>query len=149
MLRSLERHLLSLAALVLVGWATTGCTGEPAFHEVTVVGADYAFQVADTLPPGPTLFVLENEGAVRHEMGMGLLKEGLTIEEAVASEQEGGDPIEESLGFVIADAGERSPSGLLVNLESGRRYGLVCFLQDHPDDPPHVELGMLDSFVVE
>lgn len=149
MLRSLERRLLPLATLVLVGWTTTGCTGEPAVSEVTVVGTDYAFDVADTLPSGPTVFVLENQGAVEHELGMGLLKEGLTMEEAMASEQEGGDPLEESLGFVYADPGERSPSGLLVDLESGRRYGLVCLLQDHPDAAQHVELGMHDSFVVE
>lgn len=112
------------------------------------MGTDYAFEVPDTLPPGPTLFVLENRGAVEHELGMGLLKEGLTMEGALAAEEAGEDPLEESLGFLYADSEERSPSGLFVALQPGRRYGVVCFLPDHPDAPTHEELGMYDSFIV-
>lgn len=132
-----------------VGAVATGCAENPSFNEVTVVGTDYAFEMADTLPPGPTVFVLENRGAVRHEMGMGLLKEGLTMEEAFAAEESGEDALEASVGFLYADAEEQSLRRLLVDLQPGRRYGLVCFLRDHPDAPQHTDLGIHHSFVVE
>lgn len=144
------RTTLTLAIVGLsVGWMLSGCTTEPSFNEVTVVGTDYAFEAPDTLPPGPTLFVLENRGAVEHEVGMGLLKEGMTIEDALEAERSGEDPLDATLGFLYADPEDQSPGQLLVDLQSGRRYGLVCLLQDHPDAPPHTELGMYHGIVVE
>lgn len=144
------RTQLTLAIIGLsVGWILAGCTAEPSFNEVTVVGTDYAFEAPDTLPPGPTLFVLENRGAVEHEVGMGLLKEGMTIEGALEAQASGEDPLDATLGFLYADPEEQSPGQLLVDLQPGRRYGLVCLLQDHPDAPTHTELGMHHDFVVE
>lgn len=141
---------LSLVVLgLVVAWMGVGCTAERPVNEVTVVGTDYAFEAPDTLPPGPTVFVLDNRGVVQHEVGMGLLKEGVTIEDALAAQQAGDDPLEATLGFVYADPEERSPGRLFVDLQPGRRYGLVCFLQDRPDAPPHTELGMHHDFVVE
>ncbi len=127
---------------------SVGCSDERPYNEVTVIGREYSFQVPDTLPPGPTVFVLQNRGAVRHELGMGLLKKGMTIESAFEADKSGEDPLEAMIGYLIAEPGEKSPGRLLVDLESGRRYGLICTLRDGPDAPKHDELGMRADFTV-
>lgn len=139
-------HVILAVCLAILG---AGCSSEPSFHEVTVVAKDYAFELPDTLPAGPTLFTFLNRGAVKHEMGIGLLAEGLTMQEALEAEQRGEDAVEESLGFIFADPGQGSPSRLVADLKPGRRYGLVCFLRNDSESKPHVQLGMYDSFVVE
>jgi len=58
MLRELRSYCFSLVVCLPVGALGTGCADAPSVNEVTVVGTDYGFDVADTLPPGPTVFIL-------------------------------------------------------------------------------------------
>ena len=46
-------------------------------------------------------------------------------------------------GILTADSGVRTPGSLLVNLERGKRYLLVCNFQDSASAPTHMHLGML------
>lgn len=129
--------------------AVPGTSGEAAPNEVTVMGLDYAFEAPDTLPPGPTLFGLDNQGVVRHEVCFGRLVEGLSMEEALEREAQGETVIDQEAGCLFADEESMAPSQILLDLEPGRRYGMICNIRDTPNAPPHTELGMYDSFVVE
>lgn len=144
---------LAAVALVLALTAEPAVAQASSANEVTVTAVDYDFQVADTLPPGPTVFRLANEGTVQHEVVLARLKKGTTVEElldAIADEETDANQLVRGIsGILVADPGARGGSRLLVDLAPGTAYAVVCGLRDHPDAPPHFELGMEDGFMVE
>jgi hypothetical protein len=119
---------------------------------VAIVGNDYAFvEFPKTIAAGSTALSFENRGKVRHEMSVVLLRPGVTMQDVLqrgpgaASSKAMAEKI---IGILIARPGESAGGKLLVDLESGRRYLVVCTLKDMPDAKPHVELGMVASFDV-
>jgi hypothetical protein len=119
--------------------------------KVAIAGNDYAFVgFPKTIAAGPTLFSFENKGKFRHELSLGLLRAGVTMQQ-VAERGQGisGRAVTDSIvGILIARPGEPSGGQLFVNLLPGRSYIVVCTLKDQPDAKPHVELGMIASFTV-
>ncbi len=145
---TLTLRTLAAAGLVLL---LPGCATEEPPNEVTVIGIDYAFDLPDTLPPGPTAIAFENRGDVAHEMILVRLKEGVTLEDVMQGIQAGANPdelTEGGPGILMAGPGETAASRLLVDLLPGHTYALVCNFQDEPDAPPHTALGMRSSFHV-
>lgn len=128
-----------------------GGDAEPAegAQVVEVVGTEYAFEgVPETVPAGPVAFRLTNEGEEEHELALGKLVEGKTMEDVLAVE---GDPVEagvveELLGNVWTPGGETS-GYLNVELEPGT-YGFVCFVPSAEDGQPHAAHGMTATFTV-
>lgn len=119
---------------------------------MTVVGTDYAFELPETLAPGPTSFAFENRGQVDHEMILVRLKDGVTLERVLEVGESGDDldtVLEPGAGILIADPGERAATRLLADLDAGATYALVCNFRDTPEAPPHTALGMTASFTVE
>ncbi|HEU4584792.1 MAG TPA: hypothetical protein VFR95_03535, partial [Gemmatimonadaceae bacterium] len=57
---------------------------------VHVVARDYAFQMPDTIPSGPTTFDLRNEGKEPHHLMLYRLDEGKTVRDAFAALEAGG-----------------------------------------------------------
>lgn len=149
-MRASERlHLATAIAIGASGLAS--CAGGASPNEVTVIGLDYAFRAPGTLPPGPTAIAFENRGEVDHEMILVRLQEGVTLENVMDAARGGGDPrelTEGGPGILIASPGQTAASRLLVDLQRGRTYALVCNFRDQPDDPPHTELGMFAGFEV-
>lgn len=128
-----------------------GCANEQPLNEVTVVGVDYAFEVPDVLPPGPTAIAFENRGEVAHEMILVRLKEGVTLENMLQVAQSGTNPDELTEGgpsILMAAPGERAATRLLVDLVPGRTYAVACNFRDEPAAQPHVALGQRTSFRV-
>ena len=125
---------------------------QPAPNRVAVIGNDYAFvQLPATIAAGPTLFSFDNQGKVRHEMSIALLKPGVTVQQVLdrGPGAAGSRAMSERLiGILIARVGESSGGELLVDLKPGQRYLVVCNLKDPPDGRPHAELGMIRSFDV-
>jgi len=137
-----------VACLALLAGATSP---EPA--SVAVVGNDYAFlQLPPTLPPGPTLFSFENRGTKRHELSIGLLKQGISVDSIMHAPLKpsiSGRAVSDSIvGLLLARPGEKSGGQLYVNLIAGRTYLVICTLRDTPDAKPHAELGMIGSISV-
>ena len=120
--------------------------------KVAVVGNDYAFVgMPTTIAPGETRFSFENRGTVRHEMSMVLLKPGVTVEQVLErgpGAAAGRLFAERLVGILIARPGEASDGQLLVDLQPGRRYLVICTLKDTPDAKQHAQLGMVTSFDV-
>ena len=149
----MRRLLLGLACLAVAfsAEAQASVSSAPPAR-VAVIGGDYAFvQFPTTIPAGATLFSFENRGRVKHEMSVMLLQPGVTLDQL--RDKPPGAPssraVSQSLaGILIARGGESAGGQLLVNLQSGRRYLVVCTLKDAPDARPHIELGMVTTFDV-
>ena len=69
---------LALAALLGAALACQAPLPAPGPRDITVTGSDYAFQLPDSLQAGPAVLHFNNAGKVDHEMGMALLKPGVT-----------------------------------------------------------------------
>ena len=123
------------------------------FTEVTINGNDYAYVNSPaSLHAGLTAFSLMNKGTVPHEMILVRPKPGVSPDSVVrswASITARIETTEVPEGVVMAMPGARSTGRLLVNLERGKTYVLLCNFQDKPDKPRHVALGMFTSFQVK
>jgi uncharacterized cupredoxin-like copper-binding protein len=116
--------------------------------EIAVVGTDYAFlPLPATIAHGKTYFSFENRGKVRHEMSVTLLRPGVTVEQVVQAGNAAQRLYERIVGILIARPGESSGGQLFVDLQRDRTYLMICTLKDAGTGPPHVELGMVTSFV--
>jgi hypothetical protein len=117
-------------------------------QQINVAGLDYAFQLPDSLGPGPTSFRFSNTGKVPHEMILALLKPGVTLSQLMAHAQAGGNPQELTdgmAGILVTGPGTETIGALHLDLLPGRTYVWACFFQDSPDAKPHSELGMVAS----
>lgn len=116
--------------------------------EVMVTGLDYAFQLPDSLPAGRNVLRFRNAGQVPHELGVALLKPGITLAQVLELVKAGGNPdslLDGTVGILIAKPGVTTLGALAVDLIPGRTYALFCNFQDGPDKPPHSALGMVSS----
>ncbi len=111
---------------------------------VEVSSTEYSFDVPATLEAGRTSFVLTNAGAQAHFMLIGKLAEGVSLEDALASED--GSGIEAEWESGLAAAGGEDEEAITFDLEPGD-YGMVCFVPD-PDGTPHAFKGMAIPFTV-
>ncbi|MEO5814996.1 MAG: hypothetical protein ABIT20_06920 [Gemmatimonadaceae bacterium] len=122
-----------------------------ALHVDTIVGMDYAYRYARTLSPGLHYLAFVNAGKQRHQVSLGLLKKGVTIQQVLAVAKADGDVdvlFDESLG-VLHSLGGANPLGQLkVDLLPGREYMIACEFSDTPKAPPHMALGMFGSIRV-
>jgi len=119
---------------------------------VLVVGTDYAFQVPAHIRSGETLFTFENRGTVRHEMSIVLLKEGFESDSVVAAIVAGSprrNHVDGQGALIVARPGDPPGPRLWMNLQTGRRYLVLCVLKDTPDAKPQVMLGMVATIRVE
>ena len=142
----------SVGALVFVAAAYA----PPTPHRALIVAHDYAFEAPDTLPAGDVSFELENRGAHFHELIVGRLRPGVKAGEIVAAHQRGvilrklqeAYLAEGAGGALLAQPGTRSPARLVVPLERGQAYVLLCQLRDSVDKPQHATLGMFRILAV-
>ena len=126
-------------------------------EEVKIVGRDFSFDAPATLHAGITTFVFENRGAVRHEMIIVPLRQGVT-EQQIKEAHQAGIPYPKqmeqfadggSIGILLENP-QRSGSGkLIVDLIRGKTYLLICQLEAPQGMPRHNVLGMYKTFKVE
>ena len=147
-----------MATLAVVATIAAGCGGgeqtqaadppsPPAVQRVEATAVDFAFEgVADTLEAGETTFVLTNEGDVSHEMTIGLMPDGWTVEEVALGSSNSGTKI---VG-VIDPIGPGASGEVTMDLEPGQ-YGYICHETDGTTgkNKEHYFHGMLGEFTVE
>ena len=152
----MEDRMMIVAAAVL---AVLVLVAVPALaaEEVRIVGRDFAFDAPAVLGPGMTTFVFENPGQVRHEMMIVRLRDAVT-EQQIHEAHQGGVTLRkqleqfgdgEVLGILLARPRQSSSGKLMVNLERGRTYLIICQLEDPQGMPRHNVLGMYRTFKVE
>lgn len=111
---------------------------------VDVIGRDFALQAPDSVPAGPTRFRFRREGTVAHEVAIARVRAGVNLDTLLAIELKGGNIdglYDAGEGLLYADPGEQVDAELLVTLEAGRDYVLICTL--NKDGRPHSVLGMV------
>lgn len=112
---------------------------------VDVVAKDYSFDAPPTLAPGRTSFVLTNQGAEAHFLLVSKLKDGVSMQEALAME----DPsavIEGEWETGLAAAGGADEEVVTLDLVPGT-YALLCFIPN-AEGTPHAFMGMVAEVVV-
>ena len=131
---------LSIAVIAL------GCSSATAERQEVLVGAmDYAYDAPDSLAAGMVAFGLENRGTVAHELIVVGLRPDADVAEILRRDR--ADSTwrhlrEPPSGILTADSGVRTPGSLLVSLERGKRYLLLCNFQDSDTARAHLHLGM-------
>ena len=144
--------LRAQAPAVAMSLLSLACRPAPAApHELLVPGLDYAFQLPDTLAAGPIRFGFHNAGKVPHEMAIARLKEGVTLSQVLETVRAGGEVealLDGMVGILIAFPGDTALGRLETEFQAGRTYVFGCNFRDGPDQPPHVELGMVKSVAV-
>ena len=116
--------------------------------EITVAATDYAFLVLPAMQSGPIVIGFANQGKVNHEVAIGRLKPGGTLDEYVKTPP---GPQRQALidgiaGILIARPGKAADGKLWVDLVKGATYVVWCNFRDTPDAPQHMVLGMYTSF---
>lgn len=142
----------SRTAAALLGLTLLGCARgtETRTREIVIPATDYAFQIPGEVPAGPTLFRIDNQGKVPHELALGQLREGITADSVLARIAAGGDPGDMTdgvVGILIAGPGSKSLGQLNADLVPGRTYMMICQFKDADSLPPHIMMGMHASFV--
>jgi hypothetical protein len=110
---------------------------------VDVVASDYAFQVP-TVEAGRTSFVLTNQGHEAHFLLVVKLAEGVTLEQAMASNDD--SMIEGAWETGLAAPDGTDEEAITFDVEPGT-YGALCFIPA-PDGTPHAFMGMQTEFTV-
>jgi hypothetical protein len=137
----MRRPLLLGSVLCVV---VAACASRPA-QDVNVIGSDYAFEVADSVPSGAVVFRYRNAGKVRHEMIVIRLTEGAStrsVADAMRTDSTIRSMTEPGAAVLFADPGDSNNLGLALDLIPGRQYLLLCRFRDGKDKPPHNTLGM-------
>jgi plastocyanin len=115
---------------------------EDAATRVDVTATDFAFDVP-TVQAGRTSFVLNNDGEEAHILVIFKLADGVTLEDAMASDTGEGIEGQWATGFAASGGDEEA---ITFDVEPGT-YGMVCFLPT-TDGTPHFMLGMQNEFTV-
>jgi len=131
----------AVASLVLVVWPDQAKAQR--VSNVAVIGLEYAFQAPDSLRAELTAFGFENRGKMRHEVIIYRLRAGVSPDSVFHVDQPTRRTLTETVGILIAEPGEKALGRILVDLSPGRTYILVCGLQDAPEKPRHLTLGMV------
>lgn len=117
---------------------------------VTIVATEFAFEGPDTLPAGKVTIEMENQGKQPHELVMGELLDGKTIDDVNALLAKG-DPGKPPKWFKTTGGTGAKPGGtgkLNADLTAGN-YVFLCFVPDKESKKPHALLGMIKDVMVE
>lgn len=139
------------ATILALGAWCVACGSPVSPPEVMVEGTEYTFHAPDSLAAGPTAFAFTNRGHQRHEVKIVGLKAGVTmaqVQEAAKADSPLGELTEPTSGILTAGPGATTPGRILVTLQAGRYYVLVCGFQETEDAPTHDQLGMVHEIRV-
>jgi hypothetical protein len=136
--------IVPLTALLIR--SSSPSASEPPFRHVAIEARDYAFNAPAILPPGLTAFRFVNHGTVPHEVQLFRFAPGVSAQTARAYLAAGDAPdsaADPSGSVLIAFAGVTAREEILVDLERGEQYALICGFRDAPGKPKHATLGMV------
>jgi plastocyanin len=112
--------------------------------KVEITGQEYSFDMPDAIKAGRTSFVLVNKGEEAHVMAIVKLKEGVTLDQAMQSDDQSQDLVVNEWSSDLAASGEEET--LTFDVTPGT-YGVVCWIPN-AEGQPHAMLGMQKEFTV-
>lgn len=130
--------------------ATEDDTATEEDGSVTYVATEFAYEGPDTLPAGKVTIEMDNKGKQSHELVMGELLDGKTIDDVNALLEKGA-PGKPPKWFKMAGGTGAKPgeAGKLdADLTAGN-YVFICFVPDKASKMPHALLGMVKNVTVE
>ncbi len=113
-------------------------------QRVDVTATDFEFAFESPTEAGRTSFVLTNDGAEAHFLLVVKLAEGVTLQQALETEDPEGMIEGQWETHLAAPGGDEE--AITFDLEPGN-YGMACFLPT-TDGTPHAFLGMTSEFTI-
>jgi len=127
---------------------TDAATGEGG--GATYIATEFAFEGPDVLPAGDVALTMDNQGKQMHELALGELLEGKTMDDVHALLKEG-LPKKPPAWFRDVGGTGAAPgeSGTIDAEMTPGSYIMICFVPDKASKKPHVMLGMMKEVTVE
>ena len=132
-------------ALALSLLLALACSPASPTREVTVVATNYALRLPASLPPGPLVIRLRNDGSVAHEIQVYRFAKGTPADSArrmMACDDIPDSVADNAGGVLTAGAATETPERLLLELRAGEMYAVICEFRDNPTAMKHAKLGM-------
>jgi hypothetical protein len=118
--------------------------------EVTYAATEFGFEGPDAIPAGEVALTMDNQGKQMHELALGELLDGKTIDDVHALLMKGLPKKPptwfKEVGGTGAAPGEKGT--IDAELTPGT-YVMLCFVPDKASKKPHVMLGMMKEVTVE
>lgn len=116
--------------------------------ELTVTMKDFLFDLPETLPAGPRIIKVVNNGPEAHELNLLRLEEGKTVEDVkqYLAEQDGPPPFLPVGGMNGLSVG--GTGYMELNLEPGTYVAICNIPSPKSEGHPHFTLGMIKEFKV-
>jgi uncharacterized cupredoxin-like copper-binding protein len=118
--------------------------------EATYVASEFAFEGPDVLPAGEVTMAMDNQGKQMHELALGELLEGKTMEDVHALLKKGMPKKPPTWFREVSGTGAKpgEVGEMEVELTPGN-YIMLCFVPDKDSKTPHVMLGMMKEVTVQ
>lgn len=144
----MKRATAGISIILTVGIvsASAPISHAPPIRHVTITARDYAFAIPASVPAGLTAFHFVNRGTVPHEVQFFRFNRGLSPTDArryLAQAMVPDSVADRSGSVLIAAPGDSVREALLVQLQRGDRYALLCEFRDSAGKPRHSQLGMV------
>jgi hypothetical protein len=118
--------------------------------EATYVATEFAFEGPDTLPAGEVTVTMDNQGKQMHELAMGELLDGKTMEDVHALLKKGMPKKPPTWFREVSGTGAKPGEAGEMDVElTPGTYIMLCFVPDKASKTPHVMLGMMKEVTVE
>jgi hypothetical protein len=121
---------------------------EPA--DATYVATEFAFEGPDSLPAGEVTLTMDNQGKQMHELALGELLQGKTMDDVHALLRKG-QPKKPPKWFRTVSGTGAAPgeTGTFDAELTPGAYIMICFVPDEAKKKPHAMLGMMKEVTVE
>jgi predicted small secreted protein len=121
---------------------------EPA--DATYVATEFAFEGPDSLPAGDVTLTMDNQGKQMHELALGELLQGKTMDDVHALLRKG-QPKKPPKWFRTVSGTGAAPgeTGTFDAELTPGAYIMICFVPDEAKKKPHAMLGMMKEVTVE
>jgi hypothetical protein len=118
--------------------------------EATYVATEFAFEGPDALPAGEVTVTMDNQGKQVHELALGELLDGKTMDDVHALLKKGMPKKPPAWFREVSGTGAKpgEVGEMDVELTPGN-YIMLCFVPDKASKTPHVMLGMMKEVTVE
>ena len=142
--------------ILLIGTASCG-DDSASDNTLQITARDYEFDVDGPLEAGSVSIAVENSGQEFHEIAMGRLLDGQTVEDARAALEAADEETENPLDGIVEEdsvidelGGIQAPGTAYTITGAGVEAGdyvLLCFVPNS-EGTPHTNLGMVAGFTV-
>ncbi len=142
---------LAVGLLLVAGTLNAQAAASPAavLHELTITARDFAYDMPESVPAGPTRVRLVNQGPEFHHAIFLRIADGHSYDEFMQAMQAAGAPPSwaEIVGGPNTPGAPDRPVVDYMDLKAGQ-YAVLCMIPSAVDGKPHVAHGMVRPLTV-